>query len=301
MADVVTLGETMAVLYPTEPQTLDDAATLHLDIGGAESNFAIALCRLGHTVRFVSKVGDDPFGARIRSTLEQEGVDTTFLVSDGSAPTGVFFREWLPDGVRRVYYYRKHSAASTLAPTDVSPAMFTDARIVHLTGITPALGPDSAAAVARAIELAHEAGAQVSFDPNYRARLWSPELARATLLPLLRQADIILMGHEDAAAVFGTDDDEASLQAAHDLGASIVVLKRSERGAIAEADGERVVVPAAPVAQVIDPVGAGDGFNAGFISGLLAGTSLEAALRLGAQIGAASVEHLGDYAGYPRF
>lgn len=300
MADVVTMGETMAVLYPTEPVTLDDAMTLHLNIGGAESNMAIALCRLGHTASFVSKVGDDPFGARIRATLEREGVDATYVRTDPAAPTGVFFREWLADGARRVYYYRKHSAASRMTPADLLPEMFAGARIVHLTGITPALGPESAATVGRAIELAHAAGAQVSFDPNYRARLWSPAEARATLLPLMQAADIILMGHEDAAAVLGTDDDEASVRAALELGASIVVLKLSERGAIAETHGKRIAVPAAPVERVVDPVGAGDGFDAGFLAGLLRGASLEDALRLGAQVGAASVAALGDYAGYPR-
>lgn len=300
MADVVTMGETMAVLYPTEPVTLDDATTLQLDIGGAESNMAIALCRLGQTARFISKVGDDPFGARVRATLEREGVDTTCVMTDAAAPTGVFFREWLSDGMRRVYYYRKHSAASRIAPTDLSASMFAGATIVHLTGITPALGAESAAAVAHAIELAHASGAQVSFDPNYRARLWSPAEARAVLIPLMRQTDILLMGHEDAAAVLGTEDDQGSLQAARELGASIVVLKLSERGAIAEANGERIAVPATPVERVVDPVGAGDGFNAGFLAGLLRGEGIENALHLGAQVGAASVAALGDYAGYPR-
>ena len=106
MPEVVTLGECMAVLYPPEPITLDGATTLLLDIGGAESNLAIWLQRQGHTARFISRVGDDPFGQRIIGTLADCGVDTTFVTADATAPTGVFFREWLPDGTRRVYYYR---------------------------------------------------------------------------------------------------------------------------------------------------------------------------------------------------
>ncbi|MBC8163385.1 MAG: sugar kinase [Roseiflexaceae bacterium] len=300
MAEVVTLGETMAVLYPPEPVVLDATATLAIDIGGAESNLCIALSRLGHRARFVSQVGDDPFGARIRATLEREGVDTTFLATHPNAATGVFFREWLPDGARRVYYYRRESAASRMSPEALTAEMFAGAKILHLSGITPALSATCAAAAARAIELAKAAGALVSFDPNYRGRLWSPEQAQKALLPLMRQADILLLGHEDAAAVLGTHGDDATLAAAGELGPSTVVLKLAERGAVAIVDGKRTAVPAVLVNQVVDPVGAGDGFNAGFLAGLLRGTSTEQALELGAMVGAACVATLGDYAGYPR-
>src|SRR4051812_1894490 len=114
--DVVTLGECMAVLFPERPMGLDRAPRLRLDIAGTESNTAIGLARLGHRARFISRVGDDPFGRRIRQTLIHEGVDTTFLQTDAEAPTGVFFREPLADGLRRVYYYRAGSAASSMGP-----------------------------------------------------------------------------------------------------------------------------------------------------------------------------------------
>jgi 2-dehydro-3-deoxygluconokinase len=300
MCDVVTLGECMAVLYPREPVTLDDASVLALDIGGAEANLSIGLSRLGHRARFISRVGDDPFGQRMRATLEREGVDTAYLTTDTSAQTGVFFREWLPDGARRVYYYRAGSAASRMAPEHLRSEAFAGARIVHLTGITPALSASCAATVAKAIELAHAAGALVSFDPNYRQRLWDVPTARAALRPILEQTDILLMGHEDAQAVLGDGDDEELLERGAMLGARVVVLKRAERGALALTDGIRYAAPAHPVKQVIDPVGAGDGFDAGFLAGWLRGNSIEESLELGARIGAAAVEVLGDYAGYPR-
>jgi 2-dehydro-3-deoxygluconokinase len=300
MCEVVTLGECMAVLYPREPVTLDDAAILALDIGGAEANLSIGLSRLGHTARFISRVGDDPFGQRMRATLEREGVDTSHLTTDTAAQTGVFFREWLPDGARRVYYYRAGSAASRLAPEDLRPEAFTGARIVHLTGITPALSPSCAAAVATAIELAQAAGALVSFDPNYRPRLWDTAAARAALRPIMEQADILLMGHEDAQALLDIADDEAILERGAALGARVVVLKRAERGALALAEGRRYAALARPVTQVVDPVGAGDGFDAGFLAGWLRGYSIEQSLELGARVGAAAVATLGDYAGYPR-
>lgn len=300
MPEVVTLGECMGVLYPPDPVTLDDARSLLWDVGGAEANMSIALARLGHTARFISRVGDDPFGRRVRAVLEAEGVDTSALVTDDGAPTGVFFREWLADGARRVYYYRAGSAASRLAPEDLRPELFAGARVVHLTGITPALSASCAATCLRAAELAKEAGAQLALDPNYRPRLWGPEAFRAALLPLLRQTGILLMGHEDARAAFGVEDEDAMLAAGAALGARVVVLKRAERGALALVEDRRYAAPAEPVAQAIDPVGAGDGFDAGFLAGWLRGWGVEEALRLGARVGAASVQALGDYAGYPK-
>lgn len=300
MSEVVTLGECMAVLYPAEPISLEQAPSLVIDIAGAEANLAIGLSRLGHHVQFMSRVGDDPFGRRIRAVLAAEGVDTTHLLTDATASTGVFFRECLPDGLRRVFYYRRNSAASQIAPEDLQAEIFAGARIVHLTGITPALSSSCALAVARAIELAHAAGARVSFDPNYRAQLWDASTARKVLLPLMAQSDIILLGHEDAHALFGCEEEANILARCAELEAEIVVLKRAERGVSAFTKDIALEIEAEKVAAVIDPVGAGDGFNAGFLAGWLHGYSLEEALRLGARLGAAAVTTLGDYAGYPR-
>ncbi len=300
MTDVVTLGECMAVFCPLEPLPLEAARTLAADIAGAEANLCIGLCRLGHSARFISRVGDDPFGRRIRTTLQGEGVDTAFLATDPLAPTGVFFRERLPDGVRRVYYYRAGSAASRLTPNDLPASAFAAARVVHLTGITPALSAGCAATVVRAMDLARAAGALVSFDPNYRSRLWDETTARTALVPLMQHSDLLLLGDEDARALLGAGNNEELLRRAADLGPPMVVLKCAERGALAQAGGTVVSVPAYPVEHVVDPVGAGDGFDAGFLSGWLRGFDLAANLRLGARVGAAAVATLGDYAGYPR-
>lgn len=294
--EVVTLGECMAVLYPDEPVTLIEAESVLLDIAGAEANLAIGLSRLGHRASFISRVGADSFGQRIRRVLDTEGVNCDHLLTDDGHPTGIFFREWLPDGMRRVLYYRRDSAASHLAPEDLQPAAFFGARIVHLTGITPALSKSCAAAVARAVQLAHDTGALVSFDPNYRAPLWEPAQARKVLLPLMEQADILLMGHEDVYALLGLADDQLE-KVATTFQARITVLKRAEQGAWASIDGKPIEVPAYPVDKVVDPVGAGDAFNAGFLAGWLRGYSPQEALKLGARMGAVVVSSLGDYAG----
>jgi 2-dehydro-3-deoxygluconokinase len=295
MYEVVTLGEAMAILYPNEPITLGQATTLTLGVGGAESNLAIMLSRLGHRVHFISRVGADPFGERIRMTLADEGVDIDDLLTDTMAPTGIFFREWLPDGMRRVFYYRSGSAASHLTPADLHAGIFTGTRLLHVTGITPALSAGCAATVTRAIELAHAAGAFVSFDPNYRPTLWNAATAQQALLPLMAAVDLLLMSHEDSRALLGIDDAEQALRAGSALGARIVVLKQAERGACARDETRFVSAPPASVAQVIDPVGAGDAFNAGFLSAWLRGKTLDEALHLGARLGGATVATLGDY------
>jgi 2-dehydro-3-deoxygluconokinase len=293
--EIVTLGEAMVVLYPGESVSLDQATTVTLGIGGAESNLAILLSRLGHGVRFISRVGNDPFGQRIRATLQDEAVDITHVQIDGAAPTGIFFREWLSDGKRRVFYYRSGSAASRLASTDLQPEMFSGTRLLHISGITPALSRSCAATVECAIELAHAAGALVSFDPNYRPTLWDPVTASRTLMPLMARVDILLMGHEDSQAILGVADEEEALRKSSELGARIVVLKQGERGATALVGTTRITVPAEIVTAAIDPVGAGDAFNAGFLSGWLRGYTPEQALRLGAHLGAATVSVTGDY------
>lgn len=295
MPEVVTLGEAMAVLYPNEPVTLAQATTLTLGIGGAESNLAIMLSRLGHQVHFISRVGADPFGARIRRTLADEGVDVGGLLTDETAPTGVFFREWLPDGARRVLYYRSGSAASHLTPDDLHPEAFAGTQLLHITGITPALSATCAAAVARAIELAHAAGALVSFDPNYRPALWDTTTAQQALLPVMATVDLLLMSHEDSRALLGVDGVEQALRAASELGARIVVLKQAERGACAWDGTTHFLVSPASDVKAIDPVGAGDAFNAGFLSAWLRGKTLPEALHLGARLGAATVAVPGDY------
>ncbi len=161
--------------------------------------------------------------------------------------------------------------------------------------LSPALSPTCALAVARAVELAHAAGAWVSFDPNYRAALWDTATARNVLLPLMKQAEILLLGHEDSLALLGIDDEQSILRAGQELGAQIVVLKQAERGAYAWDGSTRVFLEAAPVEAPIDPVGAGDAFDAGFLSGWLRGKTVAEAFQLGIRCGAATVAIAGDY------
>ena len=299
MVDVVTLGECMALVYPQELIPLAESSLLRLDLAGAESNLCIGLSRLGFSTRFISRLGRDPLGEFIRNRLGDEGILTDALSIDKDAPTGVFFREHLPDGQRRVYYYRKNSAASRLSPEDLSITLFNGARLLHLTGITPALSPSCKDSCLEAIRYAKSTGLKISFDPNYRRQLWAEETARQILMPILQQSDFVLMGHEDSKAILEIESEKEALNYVAGLGVECVVMKRAERGALLLFDGSYIEVPANPVDKVVDPVGAGDGFDAGFLAGWLKGWSLEKCLDLGVLVGAKAVEVLGDYHGYP--
>ena len=297
-AEVVTLGETMVLFWPDAGAPLERADLFHRTIGGAESNLSIALARLGHHVLWVSRVGDDPFGRYLRATLEREGVQVD-APPDPRAPTGLFFKERVASGPRQVLYYRHGSAASLLDPLQVAALDFTGVRVLHLTGITPALSASCAAAVAAAIRVARAAGTLVSFDPNVRLQLWESEQGcRSELLALIALADLVLLGDEDAAILFPDLDEAAVLDAVRALGPATAVLKLGARGALASTPGCIESVPAYPVVP-LDTVGAGDGFDAGFIAGLLRGHDLRRCLQLGAWIGAAAVTSPGDWEGYP--
>ncbi len=296
--EVVTLGETMVLFWPADGAPLDVAAHWDSSLGGAESNFAVALARLGHPTRWISRLGDDPFGRLVRATLQREGV-VVDAPPDPRAPTAVFFKERAAHGPRRVVYYRRGSAASLMGPDDLDPAQFAGARVLHVTGITPALSESCAAAVDRTVTLACEAGLLVSVDPNVRLQLWADrEACRAALTRLVSRADLVLLGHEDAEILYPGLDEDAVLAVITAAGPRTVVLKLGERGARGVCDGEQAAVEPYPVAAV-DTIGAGDGFDAGFIAGLLRGYPFARCLTLGARVGAAAVAAAGDWEGYP--
>lgn len=296
MSELVTLGETMALLSAPTWGRLRDMTSLQLSIAGAETNVAIGLCRLGYRASWIGRVGDDEFGRLILARLRTEGVDVSAAVLD-PAPTALMFRERRTRRVDRVSYYRRGYAGSRLGPDDLDEDLLRRARVVHLTGITPALSESARAAVHAAFEVARSAGVLVSFDLNYRSALWSVEAAAEVLWPLAHRADIVFAGEEELS-IFGH---EAAEDAARELsadGARTVVLKRGSRGAAAVHAGTMRTQAAVPV-QAVDPVGAGDAFAAGYLCGLLDGDDEQQRLALGCAVGAYAVTGLGDWESLP--
>lgn len=305
-ADVVTFGETMAAMRSGGPLRL--GGTLSLSVAGAESNVAIGLARLGHGVAWIGRVGDDELGALVLRTLRAENVDVSGAVTDPARPTGLILFERRTGDVTRVQYYRSGSAGSGLVPADLmsvlAPASALSAidrpGILHVTGITPALSPSAARAVRYGAERAREAGRVVSFDVNYRSRLWSAEDARAALRPLAAAAGTIFGSAQELALL--TADPAAEPHAAAGellrLGVQAVVLKRGSDGATAyTADGETSV--AARSVRAVDVIGAGDAFVAGYLSGILDGLGTDGRLQRAAAVSAFAVGSTGDWEGLP--
>lgn len=297
---VVTFGETMALLRPDGTGSLSDAELLRVGIGGAESNVAIALARLGTPVTWLSRVGADGFGERIVRSLLAEGVEVEAIVDDLS-PTGVMVKQRpTTDATRPVIYYRTGSAASRLAPGDLPALGIGDAALLHVTGITPALSESAHAAVLEAVAVAGAAGVPVSFDVNHREALWRGRDAAATYRAIASGATIVFAGLDEAQLLLGADlDAAAAADAIAALGPTQVVIKLGEDGCLALIDGVRHEVPAVPV-QVVDTVGAGDAFVAGYLAELLAGLPAEARLATAVTTGAFACTSAGDWEGYPR-
>ena len=309
-AEVVTLGECLVALVASGPGPLAEVGGFERHIAGAEANVAVGLARLGHSVEYIGRVGDDGFGTAILRKLRGEGVGVERLRVDPEAPTGLMIRERRALGAAQVLYYRTGSAGSRLAPEDVDPVAFGGARWLHLTGITPALSASAKAAVDRAIALARGARLTISVDLNLRRRLWTEDAAAPVFRDLVARADIV-MGDADEVAVAvgergeggeGRDPAEPEVLARKlvALGAGTAVVKLGADGAVA-ATGKGPVVhsPALPVAAVLDPVGAGDAFAAGFIAAMLDGLPLDQALAAANACGAAAVSAIGDMAGLP--
>ncbi|MGA8113355.1 MAG: sugar kinase [Actinocatenispora sp.] len=297
-AELVTLGETMALLAAPSIGLLRHAHSLTLSVAGAESNLAIGVRRLGRTAAWISRVGDDEFGRLVIGTLAAEGLDTSRVTVDDTAPTGLMVKERRSDSITRVLYYRAGSAASRLAPSDVDETLVRGARILHVTGITPALSSSARAAVRAAVETARAAGVQVSLDFNYRAALWDSDAAGAELRDLTGLADIVFATVPEARLVVSGDDEKTLATELARLGPRQVLVKRGARGVLALLDETVHDLPAHRV-TVVDPVGAGDAFAAAYLTELIGGRPAEDCLAAATVAGAFAVTVPGDWEGLP--
>jgi 2-dehydro-3-deoxygluconokinase len=299
MSDVLTAGETMVLLDPVADGEIAHGLGFTLRLAGAESNFAIGLSRLGVEVTWASRLGGDPFGDVIESTLAAEGLDLRFVERDPTRPTGVFFK-WRSGGRSRVLYYRRGSAASALGPEHVPDDALDGVRLVHLTGITTALSDTARALVLDLAARARARGVTVVFDPNWRPALWgSPEEAAAAQQDVIPNVDWYLCGSEEGRLLFGVEDVGELLAAIRASGSGNAVVRVGARGCVVEQAGEAFEVPPDRVATVLDEVGAGDAFAAGFAYGLLQGWKAADCARTANVIAAAALTGTGDWETLP--
>lgn len=299
MLDVITIGDGMIAMDPCSKGPLRFSNTFERKIGGAELNFAIGCSRLGLKAGWISRLGQDEFGRHILFSARGEGVDTAEVKLVEGYPTSVYFREVLADGSGRSFYYRDNSPTSTMTKEDLKEEYFHNAKLLHLSGVFPSINNNNRELVRHAVKLAKKNGLVVSFDPNIRLKMWTKDEAKAFITELLPDVDILLTGEEESEIILGQDKLDNYISKFHEYGISNVVIKRGDRGSIGS-DGNKTYVsqPIKPRA-VVDTVGAGDGFDAGFISSILKGSSFEKALHFANVVGSLVVSVSGDNEGLP--
>lgn len=296
--DLLTFGETMIRLSTTPGERLETAVGLDLGIGGTESNVAVALARLGRRAAWFSVLPRNPFGLRIAGELRRHGVDVDHVHWTDQGRVGVYY---LDTGAAprptHVIYDRAGSAVAACDPDALDLSIVTDARLLHLTGITPALSSGCAEVARRLVANAAAAGVPLSFDVNYRSLLWPPEAAAEALAPFCAAATILFCGRADAETLWGlTGSDEAVLAALADrFGAATTVLTAGADGALALTQDGASYREAAITTAVVDRIGAGDAFAAGFLHGYLDG-DLAQALQIGVRLAALKMTVRGDLA-----
>ncbi|TFD57652.1 sugar kinase [Cryobacterium sp. Hh7] len=296
---VVTLGETMALMSSETDGPLQHTRSLALGIGGSESNVAIALTRLGTPVTWIGRVGEDSLGDLVLREIHAEGVNV-IGIRDPDAPTGLMVKERRTSSETRVWYYRRGNAVSRLSPADLDPPVIAGAALLHVTGITPALPPSAAEATFEAIRIAKEAGVAVSFDLNFRGKLWSRAEAQQVYLRILPEVDLVFAGDDEASIAVGKADSPITL--AHRLvaaGAGQAIVKLGELGAVAVVDGVEYQRDAIRI-RPTDTVGAGDGFVAGYLADYLLGADVPTRLTTAVSVGAYACMVPGDWEGMPR-
>lgn len=298
---VLTLGEPMGLWIASTPGIISEVREFKLEAAGAEMNVAIGLSRLGHKVRYLSRVGDDAIGQFLTSRLRAEGVDCSFIAVDEDHSTGTMMKSHAENGEDPlISYLRKNSAASHLAPEDLSQLTMQHVHHLHLTGIAPALSSSCLELVLEAVRLTKEQGGSISFDPNIRPALWpSQQKMIAVLNSIACACDWILPGLEEGRLLTGGHDASEVSDFYLRNGAKAVIVKLGPAGAFYSTNQESGFVQGYPVSNVVDTVGAGDGFATGVISALLEGLSIRDATKRGNQIGSIVVQFPGDNDGLP--
>jgi 2-dehydro-3-deoxygluconokinase len=297
--DLVTLGEAMVRFTPPSDTPVQDAKAFNAFVGGSELNVAVTATRLGIASRWVSRLPDNALGHMIANRAREQGVDVR-VEWVAEARAGLYFVEHgSTPRASSVLYDRAGSAFSQVRPGTIDWAsLFAGARWYHVSGITPALSAAAATVTAESLVSAKELGLTVSYDLNYRAKLWTPQQARATHEPLLEHVDVLNTTEEDAKLVFGIggDPEEAAraLQQRFDIGAVTVTVRDKLRAAVVAAEGKTHTADRFEV-ETVDRVGAGDAFTGGLIVSRLEQRGWDEALRFATATAALKHTILGDF------
>ena len=301
MAKTILFGEPMALLIADTTGPLEEVEHFTRALSGAEVNVSIGLSRLNHQVEYLTRLGDDPFGHYIENQLKKNNIGTSMVTYDSVYRTGIQLKNRVTDGSDPYApYYRKGSAASHISVKEIDGLDLTDVELVHVTGIPPALSESAREATFRLMERAKEEGIFLTFDPNLRPALWENEETMIRVINELAQnTDVVLPGIGECAILAGTEDVEAAADFYQNLGAKTVVIKDGSNGAYVRDGKASYRVPGYKVTNVVDTVGAGDGFAVGVLSGILEGLEMKESVLRGNAIGAIQVMNISDNEGLP--
>ena len=292
--DVITIGDAMVAMCPKEKGPILFCNTFERKIGGAELNVAIGCARLGLKSGWISRLGQDDFGKHILKTVRGEGIDTSQIELVEGYQTSVYFREVMANGDSRSFYYREKSPTSTMTAESLDENYFRNSKVLHITGVFPSINDNNKEILLKAVELAKKNNLLISFDPNIRLKMWTKSQAREFINKFLSEVDILLVGDEEISILIDEEDTNEAIKKFHDMGIDKVVVKRGAKGAIGS-DGSNIYdVAAIKPKALIDTVGAGDGFAAGFLSAYLKGDSFEESIEFANAVGSLVVGIEGD-------
>lgn len=289
----------MALFIAEEEGTLDRVNKFTKALAGAEANVAIGLSRLGHTVKYITRLGNDPFGKYIYEKLLEENIDVSSIKFTDEYPTGFMIKSKTSEGDPDIFYFRRGSAASHVTPDDIDCDV-SQLKHIHITGITAALSNDTLDTLYRMIQIGKENGIRISFDPNIRKSLWKSEDEMvSTLNDIAFKCDIVMPGIKEGFILTGSENPDDIADYYLNKGVKTVIIKIGDKGAYVKTKDESFTVSGYKVEKVVDTVGAGDGFATGVISGLLEGLTLKDAVKRGNAIGAIIIMSPGDNDGLP--
>lgn len=300
MPELISFGETMAALIPAEEISDPNHPCFRMHIAGAESNTAIGFRRLGHTAGWVSRLGTDPHGRYVLHAIASENVDVSHVVSDEEHRTGILFKYPKNAEESTVCYYRDHAAASYLSPADLDGEYTKSAKILHVTGITLFLSDSCRAYAQAAIDFAYQHGILVSFDPNIRLKLVKGIDYTPILRHFIAQSNVVSLGLTEGELIYGSRDigflfEEISRSPS----IQYIAIKNGGKGAWVKQNPGTIHFIEPHPCKPVDPVGAGDAFNAGFLHGIAIGAPIRDCGLFGGIAGALATESKGDVDGYP--
>ncbi|MFS0781576.1 sugar kinase [Bacillus sp. 1P06AnD] len=299
MLDVITIGDAMITFNPVSKGPLRFVPAFERKVGGAEINVAVGCSRLGLKAGWISCLGNDEFGRHILHFARGENIDTQYVKLIDEYPTSLNFKEIREGGACRTFYYRHQSPIKAMSEEILEESYFKEAKLLHLSGVFMGIDENSRKIVRRAIALAKKNGLIISFDPNIRLKLWTAEEASKAIKEILSDVDILLTGEEEAEILFGTSVPEEIISYCESFGISNIAIKQGDKGAIGFKDGEWIRIEPVIPSAVVDTVGAGDGFNCGYIYGILQGWTQERTMELANRIGSMAVSVSGDNEGLP--